>query len=148
MTHSAALVGMTDRIALFATAQTSILHPTWTARAIATIDHASDGRAGLNIVCGWNEFDFAMFGVEDVGAHRRYDQGEEWTTIFSRQVRGERPESVHYDGSAQPLADVWLALRVSMRHVIEHVSLDELVNGPLPPNVTELIDNPDAWVSG
>jgi FMNH2-dependent dimethyl sulfone monooxygenase len=91
MTHSAALVGMTDRIALFATAQTSILHPTWTARAIATIDHASDGRAGLNIVCGWNEFDFAMFGVEDVGAHRRYDQGEEWTTIFSRQVRGERP---------------------------------------------------------
>jgi Rrf2 family protein len=63
-------------------------------------------------------------------------------------VRGERPESVHYDGSAEPLADVWLALRVSLRHVIEHVSLEQLVNGPLPPNVTDLVDNPDAWVSG
>jgi Rrf2 family protein len=63
-------------------------------------------------------------------------------------VRGERPESVHYEGPAEPLADVWLALRVSMRHVLERVSLEDLVNGPLPPDVTELIDNPDAWVSG
>ena len=63
-------------------------------------------------------------------------------------VRGERPESVHYDGSAGPLADVWLALRVSLRRVVEHVSLEELVSGPLPASVTELTDNPDSWVSG
>jgi Rrf2 family protein len=63
-------------------------------------------------------------------------------------VRGERPESVQYDGSARALSDVWLALRVSMRHVLEYVSLHDLVNGPLPANVTELVDNPDAWVSG
>jgi Rrf2 family protein len=63
-------------------------------------------------------------------------------------VRGERPELVHYEGSAEPLADVWLALRVSMRRVIEHVSLEELINGPLPTNVTDLTENPDAWVSG
>jgi len=63
-------------------------------------------------------------------------------------VRGERPESVHYDGSAAALEEVWLALRVSMRHVIEHVSLEDLVHGPLPPHVTELVDNPEAWVSG
>jgi dimethylsulfone monooxygenase len=91
MTHAAALVGITERIVLFATAQSSILHPTWTARAIATIDHASDGRAGLNIVCGWNEYDFAMFGAEDVGADRRYDQGREWTTIFTGQIQGQAP---------------------------------------------------------
>jgi alkanesulfonate monooxygenase SsuD/methylene tetrahydromethanopterin reductase-like flavin-dependent oxidoreductase (luciferase family) len=91
MTHAAALVGITSRISLFATAQTSILHPTWTARALATIDHASGGRAGLNIVCGWNEHDFAMFGAQDVGADRRYDQGIEWTEIFSRQIRGDPP---------------------------------------------------------
>jgi Rrf2 family protein len=63
-------------------------------------------------------------------------------------VRGERPESVRYAGSAAPLADVWLALRVSMRQVLEQVSLADLVHGPLPEHVAELIDNPDAWVSG
>jgi Rrf2 family protein len=63
-------------------------------------------------------------------------------------VRGERPESVHYAGSAEPLSEVWLALRVSMRAVIEHVSLADVVHGPLPANVTALIDDPDAWVSG
>jgi Rrf2 family protein len=63
-------------------------------------------------------------------------------------VRGERPEAVHYEGSAAPLAEVWLALRVSMRNVVEHVSLEDLVNGPLPARVAELIDNRDAWVSG
>jgi Rrf2 family protein len=63
-------------------------------------------------------------------------------------VRGERPESVHYDGSAAPLADVWLALRVSMRHVVEEVTLEDIVNGPLPAHIAQLADNPDAWVSG
>jgi Rrf2 family protein len=63
-------------------------------------------------------------------------------------VRGERPESVHYQGTAVPLADVWLALRVSMRHVLEEVTLADLVHGPLPAHVAELVDNPDAWVSG
>ena len=63
-------------------------------------------------------------------------------------VRGERPESVAYEGAAQPLAEVWLALRVSMRQVLEEVTLSDLVNGPLPEHVAELIDNPDAWVSG
>jgi alkanesulfonate monooxygenase SsuD/methylene tetrahydromethanopterin reductase-like flavin-dependent oxidoreductase (luciferase family) len=91
MTHTAALASATQRIALFTTAQTSILHPTWAARAVGTIDHASGGRAGLNIVCGWNEHDFAMFDAKDIGAERRYDQGEEWTTIFGRQIRGEPP---------------------------------------------------------
>jgi hypothetical protein len=76
MTHTAALAGFTRRIALFTTAQTSILHPTWAARAVATIDHACRGRAGLNIVCGWNAHDFAMFNADDVGVEQRYDQAK------------------------------------------------------------------------
>jgi Rrf2 family protein len=63
-------------------------------------------------------------------------------------VRGERPESVRYDGSAVALADVWLALRLSMRHVLEEVSLADLVHGPLPDHVADLVDNPAAWISG
>ena len=91
MTHAAALSGITERIALFATVQVSIVHPAWAARAIATLDQASHGRAGLNVVCGWNAKDFAMFGRSDVGVDRRYDQGEEWMKIFSRLVQGEAP---------------------------------------------------------
>ena len=63
-------------------------------------------------------------------------------------VRGERPESIRYEGSARALADVWFAVRTSMRSVIEHVTLEDLVNGPLPRQVTDLSANPDAWVSG
>ena len=91
MTHSAALTGVTERITIFGTVQVSIVHPAWAARAVATLDHASNGRAGLNIVCGWNERDFAMFGALDVGAHHRYDQGEEWTQILKRLLKGEGP---------------------------------------------------------
>lgn len=91
MTQAAALSGITEKIALFATVQVSIVHPSWAARAIATLDQASHGRAGLNIVCGWNAKDFAMFGRDDVGVTRRYDQGEEWVQIFSRLIRGDDP---------------------------------------------------------
>jgi alkanesulfonate monooxygenase SsuD/methylene tetrahydromethanopterin reductase-like flavin-dependent oxidoreductase (luciferase family) len=91
MTHAAALAGLTTRIALLATVQVPIVHPAWAARAIATLDHVSGGRAGLNVVCGWNEKDFAMFGAIDVGVANRYAQGTEWLSIFSRLVGGEGP---------------------------------------------------------
>jgi len=91
MTQAAALSGITERIALFATVQVPIVHPAWAARALATLDHVSHGRAGLNIVCGWNEHDFAMFGAHDVGADRRYDQGEEWIQIFAKLCEGGAP---------------------------------------------------------
>jgi FMNH2-dependent dimethyl sulfone monooxygenase len=87
--HAAGLASLTKRIAIFATVQVPIVHPAWAARAIATLDHVSNGRAGLNIVCGWNEHDFAMFGVTDVGPDRRFDQGAEWTQVFARMVKGE-----------------------------------------------------------
>jgi Rrf2 family protein len=63
-------------------------------------------------------------------------------------VRGERPEQVRYLGTAEPLQAVWLALRVSMRQVVEHITLADIVNGPLPPPIASLIDTPEAWVSG
>jgi len=37
-------------------------------------------------------------------------------------VRGVRPEQVEYDGAARPLQDVWIALRASMRAVLEDVT--------------------------
>jgi Rrf2 family protein len=53
-------------------------------------------------------------------------------------VRGVRPENVEYRGHAQPLRDVWIAARASLRAVLERTTLAELVRGELPDSVREL----------
>ena len=62
-------------------------------------------------------------------------------------VRGARPESVRYTGSARHLVEVWIAVRVALRSVLERVTLADLVAGVLPAGVKELIGDADAWVS-
>lgn len=60
-------------------------------------------------------------------------------------VRGQRPEDVDYPGPAKPLQLVWLAVRANMRAVLEGVFLADIVDGDLPPFVSELIADPEAW---
>jgi Rrf2 family protein len=62
-------------------------------------------------------------------------------------VRGARPESVTYAGSASGLGEVWIAVRVALRSVLEQVTLADLVAGVLPAPVKELTTDADAWVS-
>lgn len=61
------------------------------------------------------------------------------------EVRGRRPETVSYEGAAENLQRVWIAARASLRAVLEHVTLAQIVNGELPPSITEFVDTPDAW---
>lgn len=97
LTHAAALSGVTERIALFSTVHAPLVHPVFAAKALATIDHASGGRAGLNIVCGWQTGDFKMFGVEQLDHDRRYDHGLEWFEILKGLLAGPN-ESYDYKG--------------------------------------------------
>jgi Rrf2 family protein len=60
-------------------------------------------------------------------------------------VRGARPEEVSYGGSAEPLREVWVAVRASLRRVLETVTLADVAAGELPPVVGELARDPDAW---
>ena len=60
-------------------------------------------------------------------------------------VRGLRSEDVHYAGSAERLREVWIAVRASLRSVLEHVSVGELARGELPEDVAALAADPDAW---
>jgi Rrf2 family protein len=62
-------------------------------------------------------------------------------------VRGGRPEDVDYAGNAEPLQRVWIAVRASLRAVVERVTLADLASGALPPHVQELADDPEAWVT-
>jgi Rrf2 family protein len=61
-------------------------------------------------------------------------------------VRGMRPESLGFTGSAVPLRDVWLATRVSLRRVLERVSVADIVAGTIPADVAALLEDPDALV--
>jgi Rrf2 family protein len=63
------------------------------------------------------------------------------------EVRGFRPELAHYDGAAENLQQVWVAVRASLRSVLEKVTLADVIAGSLPANVRRLTANPDAWVS-
>ena len=62
-------------------------------------------------------------------------------------VRGTRPEQVKYIGSARPLRDVWIALRVNLRGVLEAVTLEHVVSGKLPAPVLRLTRRSQAWLS-
>jgi Rrf2 family protein len=62
-------------------------------------------------------------------------------------VRGDRPENVTYKGAATKLTDVWIAVRASLRAVLESTSVADLAKGSLPEGVQELAANKDNWVS-
>jgi Rrf2 family protein len=61
-------------------------------------------------------------------------------------VRGEAPEDVEYDGAAVRLQDVWIAVRASLRSVLEGVTLADLAEGTVPAQVAQLATDPDARV--
>jgi Rrf2 family protein len=60
-------------------------------------------------------------------------------------IRGERPEELEYRGAAKPLQVVWVALRASIRDVLEEVTLADVVADELPEPVLDLIDRPEVW---
>jgi Rrf2 family protein len=61
-------------------------------------------------------------------------------------VSGQRPETLDFKGRSEPLREVWVAVRASLRSVLEQVTLADVAAGELPPNVRELTEAPDAWV--
>lgn len=110
ITWACGLLAETRRINVFCTVHVPLIHPIVAAKQMATADHVGRGRLGLNLVCGWNEDEFAMFGVSKQEHDDRYEQGEEWWSIIRRTWAGEGPfdfEGKHYqlrgaEGSPRP----------------------------------------------
>ena len=61
------------------------------------------------------------------------------------EVRGRRPHETAYDGVAEHLPVVWVALRSSLRQVLDETTIEDVRTGSLPPHVAELAEAPDAW---
>ena len=62
-------------------------------------------------------------------------------------VRDLPAEELEFIGAAKPLQTVWVALRSSMRSVLEEVTLADVVGDELPPRILAMAEYPDAWVS-
>lgn len=60
-------------------------------------------------------------------------------------VRGERPTDVEFVGTSGAMRDVWVAVRASLRRVLDQVTVADVVAGNLPPPVRELLADPAAW---
>src|SRR4029077_1140897 len=62
-------------------------------------------------------------------------------------VQSTPPEAIEYRGNSEHLREVWVAVRASLRSVLEEVTLADLVSGNLPPVIEELTSQPDAWLT-
>lgn len=62
-------------------------------------------------------------------------------------VRGIRPHELPADGVAEPFVSLWIAVRVALRSVLEHVTVADLAAGKLPREVAALLKAPDAWIA-
>lgn len=60
-------------------------------------------------------------------------------------VKGVRPESVKYKGSAKHLTSVWIAVRSSLRQVLEETTLADIINGNFSKSTSKAISLPGAW---
>ena len=60
-------------------------------------------------------------------------------------IQSQRPDDVSYEGAAESLQKVWIALRGSMRSVLEAVSLADVAADDLPSEVMEMLERPEAW---
>ncbi|WP_342767186.1 Rrf2 family transcriptional regulator [Branchiibius hedensis] len=62
------------------------------------------------------------------------------------EVRGLRPHETTYGGVASHLPDLWVAVRSSLRQVLDEVTVQQLLTGALPAKVRRLNDVEDAWL--
>lgn len=75
------LLASTKRITVFGTIHAPLFNPIMAAKMCVTADHIGEGRFGLNIVCGWNEGEFEMFGVDQRDHDNRYKYAQEWIDV-------------------------------------------------------------------
>lgn len=97
ITWAAGLLANTRRITVFGTIHAPLFHPIVAAKQMATVDLLSEGRFGVNVVCGWNQDEFDMFGVEQREHDERYVYGQEWLDVIRTIWR--EPEPVDFHGT-------------------------------------------------
>ena len=83
-TWATAMACNTSKIMVYATSHVPTVHPLLAAKQGATIDHISNGRFGLNTVCGWFRPEIEMFGITQLPHQARYAMAADWLTCIKR----------------------------------------------------------------
>jgi FMNH2-dependent dimethyl sulfone monooxygenase len=97
ITWACGLLAATERITVFGTVHAPLFHPIIAAKQMVTADHIGRGRFGLNIVVGWNEGEFEMFGVEQRAHASRYEYAQDW--IDAIKLMWTALDDVDFDGN-------------------------------------------------
>src|SRR5262249_62140570 len=82
ITWATGLLPLTKGVTVFGPVHAPLSNPVIAAKEMVTADHVGEGRFGLNIVVGWNEGEFAMFGVQQRDHESRYEYAQEWIDVI------------------------------------------------------------------
>ncbi len=95
-TWAAGLGQATKDICVLTTSHVPTIHPIVAAKQATTVDHITNGRFALNIVCGWFTPELEMFGVPQMEHDTRYDHAAEWVEVM--KLLWSRDEDFDYEG--------------------------------------------------
>ena len=87
-----AVAAVTSRIQLYASVAIPTMHPAVIAKMTSTIDDITNGRFGVNIVSGWNKFEYLQMGLwrGDEYFGYRYDYAAEYLEVLRKLWRTGR----------------------------------------------------------
>ena len=126
LTLLSALAAVTERIGLIGTATTTYNEPYQVARAFASLDSISGGRAGWNLVTSDNAAEAANFGRDrHVGHAQRYERAAEFQDVVKGLWNSWDDDAFVNDKAAGVLHDP------AALHRLDHKGAHFSVAGPL-----------------
>jgi FMN-dependent oxidoreductase (nitrilotriacetate monooxygenase family) len=122
----AALSQCTDNIGFGLTYSSTFMHPFYTARLLASLDHVTNGRIAFNVITSSRRADAANYGFDELMEHAsRYDRMEEFIDVCKALWASVEPDAFIWDHASGVVADP------AKVHAIDHVGKFFKVKGPL-----------------
>ena len=104
-TWASALGALTNYVTVLATCHVPLVHPLMVAKMASTIDHVTNGRFALNVVCGWFKNEFDMFGAHMRPHDDRYKYATEWLDFLKQAWTDDK--EFDFDSESFHAKTVW-----------------------------------------
>ncbi|ROO86201.1 dibenzothiophene-5,5-dioxide monooxygenase [Actinocorallia herbida] len=103
---ASSIAAVTQRLGVAVTKSTTYFHPYDVARAFASLDHLSRGRAGWNIVTSLSQAEALNFGVAEHLEHDlRYDKAQEFVEVAAKLWESWDADAIVADKASGVFAD-------------------------------------------
>ncbi len=104
-TLMSALAASTSRIMLYASVGVRAFHPAVVAKMAVTLEEISNGRFGVNIVAGWNQFEYGQMGLWPEDGYHQYRYGYAEDFLNAMQTLWRTGRGASYKGRYFTLED-------------------------------------------